>query len=156
MSFSLSRRSLDRLVGVHPDLVGVVVRAIEITAIDFAVIEGVRTRARQAELVRSGASQTMHSRHLTGHAVDLAPVVEGAISWHWGHFWPLAAAMRDAARERGVRLVWGGTWGVITDVGDLQSAQAEYIGRRRSAGKQPFLDGPHFELSRVTHPVARP
>lgn len=78
--FSLGARSLLRLQGVHPSLVRVVKRAIRITPVDFTVLEGVRSRERQAELVRIGASKTMNSRHLTGHAVDLAPWVGGKSS----------------------------------------------------------------------------
>ena len=73
--FVLSRLSLSRLEGVHPDLVKVVKRAIEITEVDFRVSEGLRTKARQAELVKLGASQTQNSRHLTGHAVDLVAMI---------------------------------------------------------------------------------
>ena len=79
MTFSLSQKSISRLNGVHPNLVKVVKRAIEISQIDFCVTEGVRTEKRQKELVAAGASQTMKSRHLTGHAVDLAAMVGGGI-----------------------------------------------------------------------------
>ena len=75
--FVLGARSLKNLEGVNPNLIKVVKRAIEISPVDFAVIEGVRTKARQAELVKKGASKTMNSRHITGHAVDIAPYVGG-------------------------------------------------------------------------------
>lgn len=127
MKFAFSPRSESRLVGVHPDLVRVVRRALELSPVDFAVVEGLRTKRRQAELVAAGASQTMNSRHLTGHAVDLAPVVGGRIRWDWPPFHQLAVAMKAAAQELGVAIVWGGDW-------------------------RTFKDGPHFELNRKAYP----
>lgn len=125
--FQLSAKSLTRLQGVHPDLVRVVQRALQLSKIDFAVTEGVRTIERQAELVAGGASRTMNSRHLTGHAVDLAPLIGGQIRWDWPPFYDLATAMKKAAAELKVGIAWGGDW--VT-----------------------FSDGPHFELDRKTYP----
>ncbi len=123
MSFILSQKSLRRLEGVHPDLVKVVKRAIQITPIDFIVVEGLRTKERQAYLVEKGASKTMNSRHLTGHAVDLAPIVDNKVSWDWKHFYPLAEAVKQAAKEVKVEVEWGGDW-------------------------KSFKDGPHWQLPR--------
>lgn len=128
MSFVLSDRSLKRLAGVKPELIQVVTRAIQITSVDFAVTEGVRTLNRQKELVASGASLTMDSRHLTGHAVDLAAMVGGQVRWDWPLYDALAAAMKNAALECGVSIVWGGDW-------------------------TTFKDGPHFELDRKRYPA---
>lgn len=122
MTYRLSKRSLDRLEGVHPDLVKVVKRAIQITEQDFTVLEGLRTKERQRELVKKGASKTMNSRHLTGHAVDIAPWVNGSVSWDWEYYYDMADAMLEAAKELGVDLEWGGHW-------------------------KSFKDGPHFQLS---------
>ena len=124
MSYKLGTRSLQSLSGVHPDMVAVVKRAIEITEVDFTVIEGIRNINRQRELVKTGKSTTMNSRHLTGHAVDIAP---WPISWDWEHFYPIADAMKQAAEELDVALEWGGDW-------------------------KSFPDGPHYQLSRKTHP----
>jgi peptidoglycan LD-endopeptidase CwlK len=124
MAYSLSFRSRQRLSGVHPDLVAVVKRAIEITEQDFSVIEGIRGLERQRQLVKEGNSLTMNSRHLTGHAVDLAPY---PLSWDWEYFYPIADAMKAAAEELDVDLEWGGDW-------------------------KSFPDGPHFQLSRKTYP----
>ena len=125
--FRLSQRSLSRLAGVHPDLVKVVKRALELSPTDFMVVEGLRTAARQRELVAAGASLTMNSRHITGHAVDLAPVVGGKLRWDGPLFPPIAAAMKAAAAELGVALEWGGDW-------------------------RSFLDMPHFQLNRKAYP----
>lgn len=117
----LSQRSRDRLVGVHPALIAVVEKAILITPVDFMVTEGLRTRERQAALVKAGASRTLNSRHLTGHAVDICALVEGKVRWDWPLYPRIAEAFKTAAGRLGTPLVWGGDW--------------------------PRLrDGPHFEL----------
>lgn len=113
--FVLGKRSLQRLQGVNPDLVRVVKRAIEITPVDFTVIEGIRTLERQKQLVAAGASKTMRSRHLTGHAVDLAPIVGGEVRWDWPLFHVLAPAVKQAAAECGVAIEWGGDWTTFKD-----------------------------------------
>ena len=144
-----------RLAGVHPDLVRVVQRAAAGGAL-FRVTEGLRTRERQAELVAKGASQTMASRHLTGHAVDLAPLVDGEVSWDWKHFFPLADAVADAARAEGVPLIWGGAWSRPVQgwaKPGAKAAQDAYVAERKAAGRRPFLDGPHFELPVAEYPV---
>ena len=124
MAYQLGKRSLQNLSGVHPDLVAVVKRAIEISEQDFTVIEGIRNINRQRELVKAGKSTTMNSRHLTGHAVDIAP---WPISWEWEEFYPIADAMKTAAEELEVDLEWGGDW-------------------------KSFPDAPPFQLSRKTYP----
>ena len=127
MSFRLSERSRARMRGVHPALVDVIEAAIHITPVDFMVTEGLRTPARQASLVRAGASRTLNSRHITGHAVDVAAMVDGAIRWDWPLYPRIAEAIKTAAKIKGVVLVWGGDW--------------------------PRLrDGPHFELDRRVFP----
>lgn len=110
--WQLSQRSLDRLVGVHPNLVKVVKRAIQISEYDFMVVEGLRTKQTQAEYVKKGVSKTMNSKHLTGHAVDLAPLENGSIDWNntKGQFDAVAKAMKQAANELGVKITWGGVW----------------------------------------------
>ena len=127
MSFRLSERSRARLKGVHPALIEVIEAAIRTTPVDFMVTEGLRTATRQAALVKAGASRTLNSRHLTGHAVDIAAVVDGAVRWDWPLYPRIAEAIKAAAKARGVALVWGGDW--------------------------PRLrDGPHFELDRKVYP----
>lgn len=115
--WKFSQRSLDRLKGVHPVLVKVVHRALELSKYDFMVIEGLRTKEKQAEYVRKGVSKTMNSFHLTGHAVDLAPLEDGSIDWNnsKGQFDSVSDAMMKAAKELGVELTWGGTFKRLVD-----------------------------------------
>ena len=115
MAFKLSKDSMSKLSGVHPDLVKLVNRAIEITPIDFRVLEGLRTKERQAQLKAEGKSKTLKSRHLTGHAVDIAPIVNGKVSWDWDDYYPLAKAVKQAAKELGIRIEWGGDWTTFKD-----------------------------------------
>ncbi len=121
MSFALSQRSLQRLDGVHPKLANVVKAAIAISKTDFSVIEGVRSLEKQREYFNAGKSRTMKSKHLTGHAVDLMPLVdtdgdgdrEG--TWEERHFLPIADAMRQAASSLGIQITWGGEWRSFRD-----------------------------------------
>jgi peptidoglycan L-alanyl-D-glutamate endopeptidase CwlK len=125
--YKLGQRSRLRLKGVHPDLVKVVEHAINISAVDFTVLEGVRTPERQKLLRDSGASQTLNSRHITGHAVDLGALIDGEVRWDWPLYHKIAAAMKQAAKDVNVKIVCGADW-------------------RR------FPDGPHFELDRRKYP----
>lgn len=149
MTFALSQRSLANLEGVQPALVAVVKRAIVLTKVDFGVIEGLRTEARQRELVDRGASQTMNSRHLTGHAVDLMAYIDGRASWELNLYDDIADAMKQAAIELDTPIKWGGAWSV-QDIrrwhGTMAAAMNSYIDERRKQGRRPFLDSPHFEL----------
>ena len=150
MAFKLSQRSLDRLEGVKPDLVKVVKRAIELTTVDFGVIEGVRTEERQKELVAKGASKTMKSKHLDGNAVDLVAYLGSQVQWEIYLYDEIADAIKQAAIEEGVPIRWGAAWSVdnIEDYdGTMEDAMNEYIDLRRSQGKRPFIDACHFELA---------
>ena len=147
--FELSARSLRNLEGVNEKLVWVVKYAIQVTRVDFGVIEGLRTKERQWELVKSGASKTMNSKHLTGHAVDLMAYIGSRASWELNLYDDIADAMRLGAIEVGVPVRWGGAWNV-SDIrewdGTMQDAMDYYVDERRSQGRRPFIDGPHFEL----------
>lgn len=127
MSIILGQRSLSRLEGVHPDLVRVVKKAAAMSALDFTVLEGLRTAARQKQLMAAGASKTMNSRHLTGHAVDLAVMIGGTVRWDWPLYHQLAAVVKAAAKAEDVAITWGGDW-------------------------RTFKDGPHWELSWKAYP----
>ena len=150
MSFYLSPRSIKRLEGVDPKLVEVVQYAITVSKIDFAVTEGVRTMARQRELLKQGATQTLKSKHLDGRAVDLMAYIGTRPSWELNLYDDIADAVKEAAIKVGVPIRWGGAW-TVPDItkwtGTMQSAQDSYIDLRRKQGKRVFLDGPHFELA---------
>lgn len=148
--FTLGSHSLRELQGVHPDLVAVVKRAIQLTVQDFTVHDGIRTLQEQRRNVATGVSQTLDSRHLTGHAVDLVPYVNGKLRWEMEPIYRIADAVRMAARELGVPIRWGGAWDVaFTQTVDAPADLVEdYVARRRAAGKKPFIDGPHYELPR--------
>jgi len=147
--FKLSRRSLDRLVGVNDNLVAVVRAAINATKTDFGVIQGLRTVEQQKELVAKGASQTMKSKHLDGNAVDLMAYINGRGSWELNLYDDLADAMKEGAQMAGVAVRWGAAWhidDIRTWEGTMEEAMNDYIDLRRSQGRRPFIDGPHFEL----------
>lgn len=154
MTYALGAGSLRELVGVHPDLVRVVKRAIQLTTQDFTVHDGLRTEAEQRKLVHAGASQTMDSRHRTGHAVDLVPYINGKLRWEWEPIHVIAEAMRSAALDEHVPLVWGGAWDKIFSetLENPRQLIADYTARRRAKGRDVFLDGPHFELPRNVYP----
>ncbi|UOF77240.1 l alanyl d glutamate peptidase endolysin [Caudoviricetes sp.] len=105
----------------------VVEGALEISKVDFCVTEGLRTLKKQEQLYKTGASKTMNSRHLTGHAVDLAPYIGGQVRFDWPPFYEIARAMKTVAEDLEVDLEWGGSW--------------------------KFKDGPHFQLSWAKYPV---
>ena len=150
MSFMLSQRSLGRLDGVKNELHSVVCKAIKISKVDFGVICGMRTQAEQKALYDSGASQTMKSKHLTGDAVDLMAYLNGRASWEISFYDDIADAIKEAAIQEGVSIKWGAAWSV-EDIRQWESTMEEamnnYVDLRRSQGRRPFIDGPHFELS---------
>lgn len=150
MTFRLSNRSLRELEGVKPALVQVVHTAIELTTIDFGVTQGLRTIEEQRQLVSKGASQTMKSKHITGDAVDVVAYIGSRISWEANLYDNIADAFKVAAIECDVKLRWGAAWH-IPDIrewdGTMQDAMNEYIDLRRSQGRRPFIDAPHFELN---------
>lgn len=127
---TLGSRSLERLAGVHNDLYKIVTRAADLAPpdLDFTVLEGMRTLARQKELVERGASRTMKSRHLTGHAVDLAVLIGGQVAWDWPLYYRLAPLVKQAAESVGVPIEWGGDW-------------------------HDFKDGPHWQLPWKDYPA---
>lgn len=164
-TFVLGTKSRQSLAGVHPDLIRVVERAIQVTSVDFQVYEGLRTRARQAKLVAQGASQTMDSRHLPGsdglgHAVDLVPLIDfdgdgkAELRWDWSLCYRVADAVRRASMELQVPIRWGGVWDqALADLaGEMDDEVAGYVARRKAVGKKAFLDGPHFELPASVYP----
>lgn len=150
MTFKLSVRSLNRLEGVDERLVTCVKRAIELTSIDFAVTEGLRTRERQIELFNKGASMIRDGgTHVEGKAVDLVAYLGDRISWELNLYDDIALSMATAAREIKLPLRWGAAWN-IPDItkwnGTMEAAMQYYIDSRRKQGARPFIDAPHFEI----------
>lgn len=149
MSFKLSKRSLARLEGVDERLVTVVRYAISATKIDFAVVCGLRTVEEQRELVAKRASKTMNSRHIGGFAVDLMAYIGDRGSWELNIYDEIADAVKEGAQTVGVPIRWGAAWH-INDIrkwgGTMEDAMNEYVDLRRSQGKRPFIDAPHFEI----------
>lgn len=127
MGYRFSQRSYDRLAGVRPELVAIASRALIISPVDFGITEGLRTPERQRQLVASGASQTLRSRHLSGHAIDVVAYVGSDVRWDWPLYEQIAAAMKCAAKELRVPLEWGGDWATLRD-------------------------GPHYQLPRASYP----
>ena len=128
--FLFSARSQERLGGVHPDLARMVRRALQLSAIDFAVLEGRRSLERQTLLYESGATRTLNSRHLSGHAVDLGAWVGGSLRWDWPLYEKINQAMQLASAEISAPVEWGGDW-------------------------HSFKDGPHFQLPWGEYPILR-
>jgi peptidoglycan L-alanyl-D-glutamate endopeptidase CwlK len=159
MTFKLSERSLNNLEGVDEKLKLVVLRAIQLTTVDFGVICGIRTEEEQAELFRKGASQCdgvkRRSKHQDGLAVDLMAYLGSRGSWEFALYDDIADAMKKAATELDVALCWGGAWStkqhpyplnVCSWTGTMEDAMKAYVKKKSDAGKRAFMDGPHFEL----------
>lgn len=159
--FKMSQRSLLNLEGVHPLLSAVVEKALTYTKTDFGVIHGVRTLAEQKDLFEKGASKTMDSYHLPqsdgySHAVDLMAYAGKRASWEITLYDDLADAMKAAAQDldvpEGASIRWGGAW-TVPDIrsweGSMEDAMNSYVDLRRSQGRRPFVDGPHFELRSI-------
>jgi len=171
MTYTLGAKSLANLAGVHPVLVAVVKRAIQLTEQDFTVYEGVRTLERQKQLVAAGTSKTLDSMHIPapdrlqvlvepgflGHAVDLVPWIDGRAQWDWDAIYPIASAVWRAADKQGVqdKLNYGGVWDLWANHWDGSTPEAvkravnAYTDRRRAKGRTAFLDGPHWQIGRL-------
>jgi peptidoglycan L-alanyl-D-glutamate endopeptidase CwlK len=151
--FKLSKRSQERLAGVHPTLAACVHHAIKVTEVDFCVLEGLRSRERQAELVAAGASWTLDGRHCTGHAVDLGAWVAGSVRWDWSLYYKIAAAMRAASAAHSVPIRWGGCWDRrLASCTHTEHAVRDYVARCKTQRRKARIDGPHFELPKELYP----
>ena len=154
MTFRLSQRSMDKLEGVHPAMTGVVERAIQLTDVDFGVTQGVRTLDEQKANVAAGRSQTMASKHLLqddgfSHAVDVVAYVGSDVSWELNMYDNICDAFKTAAEEVGCSVKWGAAWSegdIRTYPSSAEDAMMAYVDLRRSQGRRPFIDAPHFEL----------
>lgn len=130
MDFKFSNRSEKNLSGVNGDLVTLARVALSLSSVDFCITEGLRTKERQRELVEEGKSQTMKSRHLTGHAIDVYAYPQGCPggSWEWKYYEQIAKAFKLAAQQTGIPIEWGGDW-------------------------KTLKDGPHFQLPHSAYPA---
>jgi len=152
--FKLSKRSIGKLKGVHPEMVDTVMLAIRLTRVDFGITCGLRTLEEQKRLVATGRSQTMNSKHIPqsdeySHAVDVLAYVDGEVCWELNVYDEICDAMAAAAKETGASIKWGAAWSegdIRAYKGSAEDAMNAYIDLRRSQGRRPFLDGPHFEL----------
>lgn len=126
-NYRFSRRSLDNLRGVHAELVVLATYTLTISPLDFVVTEGLRSKAKQKRMVDSGASTTMNSRHLTGHAIDIAVLVDGEVRWDWPLYARINEAFAKASSHLGIPYTWGGTW-------------------------EDLRDGPHYQLTWDNYP----
>lgn len=139
--YRLGKSSLKRLEGLHPELVAVIKLAITLTEQDFTVFEGLRTMTRQRELVGAGKSWTFNSRHLTGHAADLVPWIDGRARWDADACHKIWNAMVEAGDYLGTPIRWGGDWNQ-DNISDLTPGQ-----------DGTKFDGAHFELPRDLYPA---
>ena len=149
MAFRLSERSIRKLQGVERSLVDVVLEAIELTKVDFGITFGLRTLEEQKKLYESGRSQTMKSKHLDGRAVDLVAYFGSDISWELNVYDDICDAMAEAARRHTIPIKWGAAWSegdIRMYSGTAEDAMNAYIDLRRSEGRRPFIDAPHFEM----------
>lgn len=163
--FVFGTHSRGELEGVHPRLVAIAERALELTVVDFGVHDGLRTLAEQREYVRTGVSRTMRSKHLAqadgySHAVDLVPYIGGRLRWEWPPIYEIAKAVwqafdeleLDARPGRCAQLTWGGVWDHQLDELDPEDLEREverYVQRRHELGRTAFLDGPHYQFDLV-------
>ena len=147
MTFQFGTKSRANLSGVHPDLEALAEAALAESVIDFSITEGLRSVARQEKLVAESKSQTMRSRHLTGHAIDVGALVDGKLTWDMPAYVQIADAFRLASIKTGIPFEWGCAWGInLTKFECAASAKGIYAAERVRQGKKPFFDGPHFQL----------
>jgi len=125
MTYKWSARSLKAMAGIHPDLRKVCDRALELTEIDFVVTEGKRSIEQQRKYVAAGASKTLKSRHLTGHAVDFVAIVEGKVKYYRPAMAKIAEAFKQASKELRIPIVWGGDW-KMDDTPHIELAKSKY------------------------------
>lgn len=152
MTYRFSLRSRYRLSGVHPALVAVAHRALELSTVDFGITEGLRSKARQVELYQAGASRTLESRHLTGHAIDVVAYVGGQVRWEFDLYRRIAEAFAQAGAELNTAVEWGACWCRIDGAQDLSRLVGDYVSYCRDRGRKPLVDGPHFQLAKGDYP----
>ena len=119
--YKFSKRSLDNLKGVDQRLVELMTDVLAVSSYDFGITEGLRTKERQAQLVKEGKSQTMNSYHLRGKAIDIVVYIDNKVTWDLKYYNEVANLVKDIAMKKGLKVTWGGDW-------------------------KTLVDGPHFQL----------
>ena len=139
MTFTPTVKSQLRLAGVHPDLAKLVARVYEITDANFFVLEGLRTLEQEKINFAKGASQTMNSRHLTGHAIDIGACdANNVLTWEWKYYAYLAEIFKKAAAELNIPITWGGDWKTLKDGGHFELKWSAYpVQREEDAHNAP-------------------
>lgn len=152
--FKFGERSLRKLEGVHPDLLKVTQTALALSEVDFGITEGLRSLEKQKILYNTGKSQTMKSRHLTGHAVDVIAYVNGYTYEPFNLYTKIAESFREAAFEHDVDILWGAAWLKPLNYYDsAEEANLDYVKTRWGQNRKPFIDGPHFQLTWNQYPA---
>ena len=139
-------RSEVKLVDVDESLVAVARLALTYSPIDFGITCGLRTQHEQNQLMATGKTQTRHSRHQDGMAVDVVAYVDGKVSWDLDHYITISDAFAKACKELNVTIRWGGAWTHNLDENTGTEAHEAYVSLRKSQGRKPFIDGPHYEI----------
>ena len=127
MTFSFGAKSSERLAKVHPDLQRVFNEAIKNSPLDFSITEGLRTLERQKELFSAGKSQTMNSRHITGHAVDIAVIKDGTVTWDSQYYIPVLDHIKAIAKTMNIPIVCGGDWVTFKDYPHVELHRSKYL-----------------------------
>lgn len=140
-TFKFSENSEKHFDRVHPDLVKLARRALELSPVDFGISDGIRTPWEQRELLSLRATQTLNSRHVPmdvmaggnglGHALDVFPVVNKKTRYDGRLFDEIKNAWTEAGKELKIKFTWGGNW-------------------------KDFHDAPHFELDWKEYPADKP
>jgi peptidoglycan L-alanyl-D-glutamate endopeptidase CwlK len=144
--WKFGNRSEIKMTGIDKDLEKVTRRALELSPVDFGITCGLRTQHEQNQLRAQGKSQAKHSRHQDGMAVDVVAYIDGKVSWDLKHYVTISDAFAKACKELDVPLRWGGAWTHNLNNHTGTEAHKAYVSLRKSQGRRPFIDGPHYEI----------
>ena len=127
MTYAFGAKSAERLAEVHPDLQKVFNEAIKDSPMDFSITQGLRTKEQQKALFDAGKSQTMNSRHFTGHAVDIAVFRDGEVTWDSKYYIPVIDHIKKIAKSMDIPIVSGGDWVTFKDYPHIELHRSKYI-----------------------------
>jgi peptidoglycan L-alanyl-D-glutamate endopeptidase CwlK len=112
--FKYGAKSKKELSSAHEDLQEIFNEAIKY--MDLTIIEGKRSKERQAELYEQGATKTLDGKHCEGLAVDVAPY---PIDWeNRENFIYMGGFIMGIAKMMNIPLRWGGDWNSNNDLSD--------------------------------------